>query len=131
MRSIEKLNEAIAEWGMNVAKSILPQVQIPANSGIGRMMSGFLGIDLSTYNIYNELGFLLKPTLNTMVRPYLYKFLGSMTDEEVEDIAMEYVEAMQKQAAEKGYINVFGVQLGKDAFDGLHTIITNKFNSDV
>lgn len=126
MSSIDKLNEALAEWGMNVAKSVLPQVQIPATSGIGRMMSGFLGIDLSSYNIYNELGFLLKPTLNTMIKPYLHKFFGGMSDEEVERIAMEYAAAFKQQASERGYVNLFGVQLGESAFVGLEEILTSK-----
>lgn len=126
MSSIDKLNEALAEWGMNVAKSVLPQVQIPVTSGIGRMMSGFLGIDLSSYNIYNELGFLLKPTLNTMIKPYLHKFLGGMSDEEVERIVMEYAAAFKQQASERGYVNLFGVQLGESAFVGLEDILTSK-----
>ena len=41
---------------------------------------------------------------------------------------MEYVEAMRTQANEKGYINLFGIQVGANAFDGLHDILTTKFN---
>ena len=127
MASIDKLSEALTEWGMNVAKSVLPNVKIPPQSGIGSFMQ-MLGIDTRTYNIYDELGFLLKPTMRRFIQPTLAKYLGGMTDAEVEEMAMEYVEAMREKANEKGYINLFGVQVGANAFDGLKEILTAKFN---
>lgn len=127
MASIDKLGEALTEWGMNVAKSVLPNVKIPPHSGIGGFMA-MLGVDIRTYNIYDELGFLLKPTMRRVIQPTLAKYLGGMTDAEVEEMAMEYVEAMREKANEKGYINLFGVQVGANAFDGLKEILTAKFN---
>lgn len=127
MTSIDKLAEALAEWGMNVAKSVLPNVKIPPQSGIGGFMQ-MLGVDVSTYNIYNELGFLLKPTMRRFIQPTLTKYLGGMTDAEVEEMALEYAEAMREKASEKGYVNLFGVQVGANAFDGLRDILTAKFN---
>jgi hypothetical protein len=127
MASIDKLGEALTEWGMNVAKSVLPNVKIPPQSGIGSFMQ-MLGVDVSSYNIYNELGFLLKPTMRRFIQPTLTKYLGGMTDAEVEEMALEYVEALRTQAMEKGYVNIFGVQVGANAFDGLKDILTNKFN---
>ena len=127
MASIDKLSEALAEWGVNVAKSVLPNVKIPPQSGIGGFMQ-ILGIDPMSYNIYNELGFLLKPTMRRFIQPTLTKYLGGMTDAEVEEVAMEYVEALREKAGEKGYVNLFGVQVGANAFDGLKDILTAKFN---
>lgn len=127
MASIDKLGEALTEWGMNVAKGVLPNVKIPPQSGIGSFMQ-MLGIDPMSYNIYNELGFLLKPTMRRFIQPTLTKYLGGMTDAEVEEMAMEYAEALRTQAMEKGYINIFGIQVGANAFDGLKDILTNKFN---
>lgn len=127
MASIDKLGEALTEWGMNVAKSVLPNVQIPPQSGIGSFMR-MLGVDVSSYNIYNELGFLLKPTMRRFIQPTLTKYLGGMTDAEVEEMALEYAEALRTQAMEKGYVNIFGIQVGANAFDGLKDILTNKFN---
>ena len=127
MSSIDKLSEALTEWGMNVAKSVLPNVKIPPQSGIGSFMQ-MLGVDTSTYNIYNELGFLIKPTMRRLIQPTLAKYLGGMTDAEVEEMAMEYVEAMREKATEKGYVNLFGIQVGANAFDGLKDILTDKFN---
>ena len=127
MASIDKLGEALTEWGMNVAKSVLPNVKIPQQSGIGSFMA-MLGVDVSSYNIYNELGFLLKPTMRRFIQPTLTKYLGGMTDAEVEEMAMEYAEALRTQAMEKGYVNIFGIQVGANAFDGLKDILTTKFN---
>ena len=127
MSSIDKLAEALTEWGMNVAKSVLPNVKILPQSGIGSFMQ-ILGIDPMSYNIYNELGFLLKPTMRRFIQPTLAKYLGGMTDAEVEEIVLEYAEAMREKANERGYINLFGIQVGANAFDGLKDILTNKFN---
>ena len=127
MASIDKLGEALTEWGMNVAKSVLPNVKIPPQSGIGSFMQ-MLGIAPMSYNIYNELGFLLKPTMRRFIQPTLAKYLGGMTDAEVEEMALEYIEAMREKATEKGYINLFCIQVGANAFDGLRDILTAKFN---
>lgn len=127
MASIDKLSDALGEWGMNVAKSVLPQVQIPPQSSIGSFMR-LLGVDISTYSVYDELGFLLRPTMRRMIKPMLNKYLGGMSDAEVEELAMEYVEAMHQEAMNKGYINIFGMQIGANAFDGLKDILTDKFN---
>lgn len=127
MSSIDKLSEALTEWGMNVAKSVLPNVKIPPQSGIGSFMQ-MLGVDIRTYSIYDELGFLLKPTMRRFIQPTLIKYLNGMSDAEVEEMAMEYAEAMREKANEKGYINLFGIQVGANAFDGLKDILTAKFN---
>lgn len=127
MASIDKLGEALTEWGMNVAKSVLPNVKIPPQSGIGSFMA-MIGVDTNSYNIYNELGFLLKPTMRRVIQPTLVKYLNGMTDAEVEEMAMEYAEALRTQAMERGYVNVFGIQVGANAFDGLKDILTSKFN---
>jgi thioesterase domain-containing protein len=87
-----------------------------------------LGVDVGSYNIYNELGFLLKPTMRRFIQPTLAKYLGGMSDAEVEEVALEYAEAMREKANEKGYINLFGIQVGANAFDGLKDILTDKFN---
>jgi hypothetical protein len=127
MSSIDKLSEALTEWGMNVAKSVLPNVKIPPQSGIGSFMQ-MLGVDIRTYSIYDELGFLLKPTMRRFIQPTLIKYLNGMSDAEVEEMVMEYAEAMREKANEKGYINLFGIQVGANAFDGLKDILTAKFN---
>lgn len=126
---VEKTIEAVNEWLLNVGASALPQVRVSPQSGIGRLMSGMLGIDLSTYNVWNELGFLLTPTLDAIVRPKLGAFLENIPDEEYNSIVMDYVDSAIEQSRTKGYVNLFGVQLGENAFVGLKEILQTKLNS--
>lgn len=126
---VEKTIEAVNEWLLNIGASALPQVKIPAQSGIGRLMSGMFGIDLASYNVWNELGFLLTPTLDAVVRPKLGAFLENIPEEQYSDVLMGYVDSAIAQAHTKGYINLFGIQLGENAFIGLKDILTTKLNS--
>lgn len=126
MNNIDKLSAALAEWGTNVAASVLPQVSIPPTSTIGRVMSGFFGLDISSYNIYQELGFLIEPTMNAAIKPMLSKYLSNFSDEKIEELAVLYADAFLAQAREKGSVNIFGIELGANAFEGLHEIITSK-----
>lgn len=123
MTNIEKLSEILTEWLSNVASSVLPKVSIAPTSSIGRVMNGFFGIDLASYSVWNELGFLAKPAINSFVQPMLVKYLSFMPEEKIKSTALEMVGAMVKQAEMKGYVNLFGIQIGKNAFDDLHMMI--------
>lgn len=123
MNKLEQLSGILTEWLSIVVSSILPKVTISPTSSIGRMMNGFFGIDLSTYNVWQELGFLTKPTINTFVNPLLMKYLSFMPEDKIKCAALEMVSAMVKQAEEKGHVNLFGIQIGKNAFDDLHMMI--------
>lgn len=123
MSNIEKLSEILTEWLSNVASSVLPKVNIAPTSGIGKIMNGFFGIDLASYSVWNELGFLAKPAINSFVQPMLVKYLSFMPEDKIKSTALEMVGAMVKQAEMKGYVNLFGIQIGKNAFDDLHMMI--------
>ena len=125
MGNLEKLSAVLTEWLSIVASSVLPKVSIAPTSSIGKMMNGFFGIDLSTYNIWNELGFLAKPAINSFVQPMLVKYLSFVPEEKIKSTALEMVGAMVKQAESKGYVNLFGIQIGKNAFDDLYAMIEN------
>jgi hypothetical protein len=125
MGNLEKLSAVLTEWLSIVASSVLPKVSIAPTSSIGKMMNGFFGIDLSSYNIWNELGFLAKPAINSFVQPMLIKYLSFMPEEKIKSTALEMVGAMVKQAESKGYVNLFGIQIGKNAFDDLYAMIEN------
>lgn len=126
---VEKTIEAVSEWLMNVGASVLPSVHIPPQSGIGRLMAGAFGIDLSSYNVWNELGFLLAPTVKTMVAPKLGEFLSNLPEEGYNEAVMSIVDSAIAQAHTNGYVNVFGIQLGENAFVGLKDILSSKLNS--
>ena len=88
-------------------------------------MNGFFGIDLSTYNVWKELGFLAQPMLQNFVAPTIEKYLTMIPEEQREKAVMSLVDAMIDKAEKDGYVNVFGIQLGKNAFQGLKDILQN------
>lgn len=128
MKNADTLIGAVTEWLGKVASSVMPQVSIPPQSAIGKIMSGFLGINPSTYNVWNELGFLLNPTIRSFVEPQMRKYLANIPDASIKDMAMTYADALVKQAQEKGAVNIFGVEFGANAFEGLRGILKEKFN---
>lgn len=129
MQQSDVLVSAVTEWLGKVATSVLPKMSIPPTSSIGRMMQGFFGINSMQYNIWNELGFLLNPTIQSFVEPKLRQFLAVIPEDKVKDVAMQYADALIKQAQEKGSVNVFGIQIGANAFEGLKEILDSKFNT--
>lgn len=127
MTNIDKVSMALSEWLFNVAAGVLPKVKIPTESAIGKFMYGILGVNPANYNIWKELGFLAEPTIQVMVSPMVKRFLGSVPDEQIREIAEKYADAFLAEAQEKGSINVFGLELGADAFEGLKAILASKF----
>lgn len=126
---VDKTIEAVSEWLMKIGASVLPSVHIPQQSGIGRLMATAFGIDLATYNVWNELGFLLAPAVKTMVAPKLAQFLSNLPEEGYTEAIMAVVDSAIEQAKAKGYVNIFGIQLGENAFVGLKEILQTKLNS--
>ena len=118
----------MSEWVFNVAKSVLPKVGIPTESAVGKFMYGILGVNPATYNVWNELGFLAEPMIQTMVTPMVGKYLQGIPDEQVQDVVMKFADAFVKQAREKGSVNLFGLEMGENAFTDLKAILTSKFN---
>ena len=120
------VSSAISEWVFKVAASVLPKVKIPTESAIGKFMYGILGVDPASYNLWNELGFLAEPTIEVVVSPMIGRYLGGLPEEQIKDVAMKYVDAMLTEVERKGSINLFGLQLGRDAFEDLKRIMTEK-----
>ena len=127
MTNIDKVSAALSEWLFNVAASVLPKFKIPAESPIGKFMYGILGVNPANYNIWKELGFLAEPTIQVMVTPMVNKVLGAVPDDQIKDIAEKYVNALIAHAEDKGSVNIFGVELGANAFEGLKEILASKF----
>jgi hypothetical protein len=57
------------------------------------------------------------------------KYLAVIPDENIKDVAMNYADALLKQAQAKGSVNVFGIELGANTFEGLKGILEEKFNN--
>jgi hypothetical protein len=53
--------------------------------------------------------------------------LGGITDEQVPEIASKFVESFIARAEDKGSVNLFGVDIGKQSFERLKEILTYKF----
>lgn len=128
MTNIDKVSSALGQWAFNIAKSVLPQINIPAESAIGKFMYGILGVNPATYNVWSELGFLAEPMIQTIVAPMANKYLAGIPDEQIQEIAVKFADAFIQQAQQKGSINLFGLQMGENAFTDLKSILLNKFN---
>lgn len=130
MTSIDKVSVAVSEWGFNVAKSVLPKINIPTESAIGKFMYGILGVNPASYNVWNELGFLAEPMIQSLVSPMVGRLMKGIPEEQVKDIAMKFADAFVKQAREKGSVNLFGLEIGENAFADLRAILASKFEDD-
>ena len=128
MTSVDKVSVALSEWVFNVAKSVLPKVGIPTESAVGKFMYGILGVNPATYNVWNELGFLAEPMIQTIVTPMVGRYFQGIPDEQVQDVVVKFADAFVKQAREKGSVNLFGLEMGENAFTDLKAILTSKFN---
>lgn len=127
MTNIDKVSAALSEWLFNVASSILPKMKIPTESPIGKFMYGILGVNPANYNIWKELGFLAEPTIQVMVAPMVSKLLSAVPEDQIQEIVQKYADALLEKAQEKGSVNVFGIELGANAFSGLKEILAAKF----
>lgn len=125
MTNIDKVSLAVSEWAFNVAKAFLPQFKIPVGGKLGGFMQ-LLGANPATYNIWNELGFLAEPIIQSMVTPTLNRIMSGMPDEQVPDLAMKFVDSFIKETEEKGSVNLFGIELGQSSFERLKELLANK-----
>lgn len=126
MANIDKVSLALSEWAFKVAKSILPQLNIPVGGRLAGMMQ-ILGVNPATYSIWNELGFLAEPVIQTMVTPVVGKMLSGIPDEQVQELALKYVDAFVKQAQEKGSVNVFGIAIDESDLNDLRAMLVKRF----
>lgn len=127
MTNIDKVSLAVSEWGFNIAKAFLPQFKIP----VGGKLAGFMqlvGQDPATYNIWNELGFMAEPLIQTMVTPALNRLLSGIPDEQVPELAIKFVDSFIKRSEEKGSVNLFGIELGKGSFEKLRELLERRLN---
>jgi hypothetical protein len=129
MAKIDIISQALSEWAFKVAKSILPQVQIPVGGKLGGLMQ-ILGVNPATYNIWNELGFLAEPLIQTMVTPAVGRLLQGIPEEQVEELALKYVDAFIEQAKKKGSVNLFGVELEKDDLKELRSLLETRLKAE-
>jgi hypothetical protein len=124
MTITDKVSKALGAWGFDVAKSVLPSFRIPQGSAIGNMMQGFLGINPASYNVWDELGFLAEPLIQSFASPMVNRLLAGMSEEQAQDVVDKFLDAFIKQAKEKGEVNVFGIALEAKDFESLKEMLT-------
>lgn len=129
MTNLDKVSMTLSEWAFKVAKSILPQVRIPIGGKMGGLMQ-ILGVDPATYNIWNELGFLAEPLIQTLITPAVVQMLGNIPDGQIPDLMAKYVDAFIEQAKKKGTVNLFGVELEVDDLTGLRSMLDSRLNAE-
>lgn len=128
MAKIDILSQALSEWAFKVAKSILPQVQIPVGGKLAGLMQ-VIGVNPATYNIWNELGFLAEPLIQTMVTPAVGRLLQGIPDEQVAELAVKYVDAFIARSKEKGAVNLFGVEIEEAEWQELKSMLETRLNN--
>lgn len=126
MTNIDKVSLAVSEWTFNVAKAFLPEFKIPVGGKLGGLMQ-LIGADPATYNVWNELGFLAEPLIQTAVTPAINRMLSGFPDEQVPELAMKFVDSFIDRANEKGTVNLFGIELTASTFERLKEILARKF----
>lgn len=129
MAKIDKISQVLSEWAFGVAKSVLPQVQIPIGGTLGGIMQ-ILGVNPASYSIWNELGFLAEPLIETMVSPAVRRMLAEIPEEQVEELALKYVDAFIQQTRSKGSVNLFGIQLEENDLKGLRSMIVERLKEE-
>lgn len=131
MTNVDRLGVALSQWAFKLASNVLPQIKIPTDSAVGKFMSGILRVDPSSYNIWNELGFLAEPTIQVMITPFIHKFMSAIPEDQIRDVALRYADAFCQRAREKGSVNLFGIDVGQNAFEDLKHIINANYEQRV
>ena len=106
-------------------------IKIPVTSGIGKFMGSVFGLDLSTYNLLNELDFIIEPTLDYIIKPQLAKLSKFILDEQIPKVVNSYLDAAISKATAKGSVNLFGFEFEATAFQNLKREIDNSLKNNV
>lgn len=124
MSNIDKISTAMTAWITEMASTILPSARIPADTKVGKVMSALFNINLSTYNPWNELSFLLAPTMKNFVEPMIYNLFSNLPEDKIMEVANAYIDSFVEQARKKGEINVFGISMESKDFEKLRDILS-------
>lgn len=124
--TIDSVTAVLCRWLMNVAESVLPSVRVSPTGSVGRVLSGFFGIDLQSYSVWDELGFLAEPTIRSFVAPRVSGWLAAIPAERLGDTVNAYVDALVERAESNKSVNVFGVRIGANAFRDLKRMLNEQ-----
>ena len=125
MTKIDTVSVVVSEWAFGVAKTLLPQVSIPVGGKLGGLMQ-IHGVNPATYNVWNELGFLAEPVIQTMITPMVGRLMNGIPEDQVEELVQKYVDAFIEQSKKKGSVNLFGIELDESDWKALKTMLEEK-----
>lgn len=131
MTNAELVAVAIGKWLTPIVKTIGGGIKIPVTSGIGKFMGSVFGLDLSTYNLLNELDFIIEPTLDYIIKPQLAKLSKFIPNEQIPKVVNSYLDAAISKATAKGSVNLFGFEFEATAFQNLKREIDNSLKNNV
>lgn len=131
MSNAELVAVAARNWLTPIVKTIGSGIKIPVASGIGKFMGSFFGIDLSTYNVLNELDFIIEPTLDYIIEPQLAKLSKFIPDEQIPKVVNSYLDSAIKKATANGSVNLFGFEFEATAFQNLKNEIDKSLKTNV
>lgn len=131
MINAELVAVAVGKWLTPIVKTIGGGIKIPITSGIGKFMGSVFGLDLSTYNLLNELDFIIEPTLDYIIKPQLAKLSKFIPDEQIPKVVNSYLDAAISKATAKGSVNLFGFEFEATAFQNLKREIDNSLKNNV
>lgn len=129
MTNTELAATAIRNWLSLIVKTIGGGVKLPLESNMARFLASAFGIDLSTYNVLNELDFIIDPTLDYIVKPQIAKLSKFIPDESIPKVLTSYVDSAIAKAKAKGSVNVFGFEFEAVAFQNLKNELDKSFNN--
>lgn len=129
--NVHVINHFIVISTNSNVKTIGGGIKIPVTSGIGKFMGSVFGLDLSTYNLLNELDFIIEPTLDYIIKPQLAKLSKFIPDEQIPKVVNSYLDAAISKATAKGSVNLFGFEFEATAFQNLKREIDNSLKNNV
>ena len=129
MSNSDKIITAIFDWLQPIITAQLPNTLQGFSDRVSGFMGKYLGIDLGNYNVFNELGFLMRPGLDHILRPKLLEVLSKVPDEQLPEMVTSMLDACIAQAEERGVVNIFGVEINAKGFRNLKTAINNNLKS--
>lgn len=110
--NIDKLSAVVAEW-IRPSLSKIASESLNKLEGVASANSWIIKYFpvKSDYSIVNDLGFLLSPIAQSVVKPLLSNAICKIgiTDAGIPEFARNVVEYALKEASEKGQITLFGI----------------------
>lgn len=104
----EILTAVITHWVSPMSEAVANSVLGTKLMGVNEWAKKYFPLPVN-YNVTQELGFLLRPTVNAMLGPAISRVLQSsgIEDSDIPKYAHELAKSMRNEANEKGVVTVF------------------------